>query len=232
MKSLSIHYIASYMIFMFGCIAFVAGCATPAGPIQVYQGSKRPQDEIMTLIVPTALEVLAVDGKEIDLPYFTGKDYKMELLPGIHKLQVIYKESWGDSTSSAVVVSDVSSFRLSAVAGTTMMLKHDGPRDLVTASRFSDMPTIWLFDPDTDQRIQPYAIEKYVPALFRAMHLSTSDTKIARTMSAEQSSSMAVAEDMVMQQDALQRLQFWWKMAGEQDRKAFKAWLAKNAPTE
>ena len=216
---------------VFLVILFAWGCATSTGLVQVYDGPQRPENEVVTLVVPAALEVLAVDGEEIKIPYFGGNDYKLHLLPGPHTLEVFYKESWGGPTSSGVVVSDVSMFRFEAQAGDVYLLQHDGPKNLVTASRFSDKPRIWLLDPGTGRRLQPYATEKYIPALLRAMRKYEAGNQAAAA-AAPQVSPAASAEDVVMQQDALKRLQFWWKIASAKDRKAFKDWLGKGAPTE
>ena len=121
-----------------GLVLTAWGCATPTGLVQVYEGPQRPENEIVTLIMPAALEVLAVDGEEIKIPYFGGSDYKLQLLPGPHTLELFYKESWGGPTASGVVVSDVSMFRFTAQAGAVYTAQHDGPKNLVTASRFSE----------------------------------------------------------------------------------------------
>lgn len=214
-----------------GLVLTVWGCATPTGLVQVYEGPQRPQNEVVTLTVPAALEVLAVDGEEIKIPYFGGSDYKLQLLPGQHTLELFYKESWGGPTDSGVVVSDVSMFRFTARAGAEYIAQHDGPKNLVLASRFSDMPRIWLVEPATGQRLEPYATEKYIPVVLRAMRKYAASGQTAAA-GAPQASSAASAEDVVMQQDALKRLQFWWKIAGKKDKKAFSDWLAQGAPTE
>ena len=116
-------------------------------------------------------------------------------------------------------------------AGAVYIAQHDGPRNLVTASRFSDKPRIWLLDPSTGERLEPYATEKYIPALLRAARKHAAGGQTAAA-GAPQASSAASAEDVVMQQDAVKRLQFWWKVASAKDRKAFKDWLDKGAPED
>ena len=220
-------------ITMFGVILLAWGCATPTGSFQAYEGPQRADGEVVLVMVPSSLEILALEGKEVKVPYFGGNDYRLELLPGTHTLEVFYKESWGGPTSSGVVVSDVNMFRFHAEAGATYMLKHNGPRDLVTASRFSDMPKIWLIESASGRRLEPYATAKYVPALLRAIRKSGAGDQATTTVSEPQVSSIPSStrhEDM--QRDALKRLTFWWKVAGKKDREAFKQWLAAGAPTE
>ena len=211
-------------------------CSSHTGPVQVYDGPKLPSQEVVKLIALSSLEVLAVDEKEIDLPYFSGKHYEMELLPGSRKLKVIYRETWGTPDSSSVlVVSDASLFQWNAKAGAAYLLKHDGPADTEQVDDFRKLPNIWLVDPETGRRIEPYAREKYgapVVRMFRKSALSdTASAADARKQpSAGTMGSALQAEDIVMQQDALKRLKFWWKMADERDRKAFREWMGTESP--
>lgn len=221
------------------CAAVLAAgaCAPHTGLVQVYDGPKRPSQEIVKLIALSSLEVLVVDGKEIDLPFFSGKQYEMELLPGSRKLKVIYRESLRrPDAQSQLFVSDAFLFQLNAKAGAVYLLEHDGPTRDQQVGDFIERPNIWLVDPETGQRIEPYAREKYGSAIVRFFRRpDASDTASAadagKQPSAGTMGSASQAEDIVMQQDALERLKFWWKEAGADVRQAFREWIGTESPS-
>ena len=137
-------------------------CAPHTGLVQAYDGPKRPSQEVVKLIVLSSLEVLAVDGKEIDLPFFSGKQYEMELLPGSRKLKVIYRESLRrPDAENELIVSDAFLFQLNAKAGAVYLLEHDGPTRGQPFDELTKRPNLWLVDPETGRRIEPYVREKY-----------------------------------------------------------------------
>ncbi len=216
-----------------------AGACAPhaAGPVQGYDGPKRPSQEVVKLIVLSSLEVLAVDEKKIDLPYFSGKHYEMELLPGSRKLKVIYRETWTmPDASSELVVSDASLFQWNTRAGAAYLLKHDGPTRDQPVDDFTKLPNIWLVDPETGRRIEPTAMEKYGAPIVRMFRKSVmSDTTPAADAGRQPPEgtvgSASQAEDLVMQQDALKRLKFWWKAAGKDERQAFREGVGTESPS-
>lgn len=228
-------------------------CAGAAGPIRLYEGTKKPDDEIARLLVPSELEVVAIDGEELDVPYVPDSQYQVELLPGDHQIAVVYSEYWGDPTVGNLVVSDAFYFRIALAAGSTYMFKHDAPEDLMNADISPRDIKIWLEQPQTGQTINAVSRGTYGTLLARTirqlgtgkeagkpkavvnspaidsgeMDSEKQTAATSQTLATQNDSSALLAEQIISQQNALVRLKFWWKMADGKQRKAFQVWIDK-----
>ncbi|HEB85798.1 MAG TPA: DUF2057 domain-containing protein [Gammaproteobacteria bacterium] len=238
-------------IWLIICVLFLSACANTNGPIRLYAGPQKSKNEIVTFRVPYELEVVAIDGRKLKMPYVPEGQYQFELLPGNHVLKVIYTAYWGDDTSGNVVVSDAFYFRVATTAGSSYVFKHNGPTDLVYASfdsQISDI-RIWLVQQKTGQTINAISTRAYGNYLTRALRHVVSGTEegkpvaiqeegakitvptssisppVTLSSTAKQTNASAlIAEQIIARQNALDRLKFWWKMANEKQRKAFQVW--------
>ena len=66
-------------------VVLLSACAGINSPVRLYDGAKRPDNEIVTLVIPYELEVVAVDGEKVKTPYVPDGQYRLELLPGDRK---------------------------------------------------------------------------------------------------------------------------------------------------
>ena len=225
-------------------LVLLSSCANANKPVRAYAGVERPAAEIARFQIPSALEILAVDGKKLETPYVPGSQYELEVLPGEHVLKVVYAELWGDPTTSEYVTSDAFLFKLSVGAGRTYVFKHNGPEDLVAAdfTRLGDI-RIWIEQLETGQTVQAENVTTYGSAVTRAILPSTYGqdvssgvqvtavqqtppaTVAAKQNPAQRATSALTAEQIISRQDAVDRLQFWWKLADEKQRTDFKAWI-------
>lgn len=230
---------------------FLSACASTNSTVRLYGGSEKPDSEIVKIRVPYELEVLSIDGRKLKTPYVPDGEYLLELLPGKHVFKVIYTEYWGDETSGNIEVSDAFYFQVATTAGSHYVFKHNGPADLVYASfnwSISDIK-IWLVQQETGQTINAASTSTYGNYLTRTLRQAasgteedkpvtdsntaqknntkmTSPTTLKLTAKPDDSSAL-IAEQIIAQQNALDRLKFWWKMADENQRKAFQAWTGK-----
>ncbi len=229
-------------------VVFLSACASTHGPVRVYDGAKRPDNEIVRFLIPSALEVVALDGKELKTPYIPDGQNQLELLPGDHELKVIYTEYWGDPSSGGLEVSDASYFKLATTAGSTYVFKHNGPTDLVHAGfgmLVNDIK-IWLEQRETGKTINAVNRGAYGGILTRTIRqvvtgkeegkpkegvtaLQKTGAKVTPAtpplVTDQGASSAVLAEQITSQQNAVDRLKFWWKMADEKQRKAFQIWI-------
>lgn len=231
-------------------LVLLSSCASASKPIRAYAGAERPAAEIARFQVPSALEILAFDGKKLETPYVPGSQYELEVLPGEHVLKVVYAELWGDPTSSEHVTSDAFLFKLSVSAGRTYKFKHNGPEDLVAAdfTQLSDI-RIWIEQPETGQAVKAENVTAYGSEVTRAIlpslsgqDAASSDVRLgtvqtmpaavpANQNSSQSETSALTAEQIISRQNAVDRLKFWWKLADEKQRKDFKAWIEnQNSP--
>lgn len=228
-------------------VVFLSACAGAAGPIRLYEGPKKPDNEIARFLVPSELEVVAIDGKALEAPYVPDGQYQVELLPGDHQIAVVYSEYWGDDTVGSLVVSDAFYFQFATAAGGTYVFKHNGPEDLVNANfdtLIGDIK-IWLEQRKTGQTINAASTSAYGGFLARTIRqvatgqgegtpkagvpsLQTNNAQAASPTlplpTDTGAASALIAEQIIAQQNALDRLKFWWKMADQKQRKAFQAW--------
>ena len=231
------------------CTITLSACASIKDPVQVYEGAKRPDSEIVKLLMPYELKVEQLDGKDLDTPYVPGGYYQIHLLPGEHQIMVFYEEYWGDATSGAIEISDIFNFKLTTTAGNRYIFKHTGPTDPVYADSGDSARdiNIWVKQQDTGQNTQ--AVNRVAGGFFASITgqsagdikagvvettvkppattdiTSTSPTVVEPVLAKDDTTSTVLAaEQIISQQDALERLKFWWKMADDKQRKAFQAW--------
>lgn len=232
-------------------VAFLlSACAAVSndGPVRLYTGAKKPDSEVVRLIIPGELKVEKLDGKKVETPYVPGGNYELQLLPGDHRIRIFYEEFWGDLTSGAMEKSDIFNFNLAAAAGSTYVFKHDGPKDVtnVDIGKSAKYIKIWVKHQDSGQTT--HAASKIESGIVADMmrkaagtakqgevvgqdgtpvataNVTSPATEPAQTLAKGTAASTAMAEKIVSEQDALDRLKFWWKMADEKQRKAFQAW--------
>ena len=229
------------------CTITLSACAGIENPVQVYDGVKKPEREIVTLVMPHELKVEQLDGKSLDTPYIPEGQYQLHLLPGDHQIMVFYEEFWGDASSGSIEVSDYFNFKITTTAGNYYIFEHTGPDDRLNADSWesaSDI-NIWVKQQGTGQNTQ--AVSRIAGGLIAGLTRpsssnikegmvetttgpSTADTTItpstatAPVLATDDSTSTALAEQIISQQDALERLKFWWKTADDKQRKEFQAW--------
>ena len=226
----------------------LSACAGIENPLQVYEGGKKPEGEIVTLVMPYELKVEQLDGKSLDTPYVPEGQYQLHLLPGNHQIMVFYEEFWGDASSGSIEVSDFFNFKLTTTAGSHYIFEHTGPDDRLNADNWesaSDI-NIWVKHLDTGQNTQ--AASRIDGGLIASLtRPSTSNIKegvvetktataptddlattslpaAAPPLAEDDAASTALAGQIISQQDALERLKFWWKTADDKQRKEFQAW--------
>lgn len=152
-----------YICFIIYCVSLF-GCAGISGHIRLYEGPKKTDDEIARFLVPSELELVAINGVELKAPYVPDSHYQVELLPGDHQIMVLYSEYWGDPTGGSLVVSDVFYLQITVVSGSTYMFKHNGPEDLMNVDILVSDIKIWLEQPKTGQTIE--AVSRSVSGIY------------------------------------------------------------------
>lgn len=235
----------------------LAACSNTKPVLRNYSGPERPRDQVAELIVPGAIEISSLDGGKFKAPYTGDQEYKISLTPGTHDIKVVYKELWGDPTSSIIVVSDRFKFRVNFQAGATYRLAHNGPEVPEDAPDTEYSINIWLQDPFSGQPIQAdnqvahqSIIDRSFDKIFKTDEdspmpdqgaIQAEEPPISAAVSADsptspggsapiptgdrQGSSPKDPVDSILAQDPLVRLQFWWKLADENQRQAFLDWV-------
>ncbi len=203
---------------------FLSACASVKGPVRSYSGAPRPAGEIACVMVPVDLEVRRIDGKKVEIPYRPEGRYEVQLLPGEHRLQLVYKHLWGDSISSMLVVSDVMALQFQARAGATYRIDYPQLADESAATAYADEPRAWLTDPATGTRVEAVAVAAGGSQINRAIRGAFAGGGAASAAAAPGADGTAAAERRVLEADRLERLKFWWKLADPDQRQQFLDW--------
>jgi uncharacterized protein YccT (UPF0319 family) len=232
-------------------ILTASACASPVKSVQVYPGPARPDTEVAKVLVPPELEILTVDGEDIEVPFADVSDYELRLLPGPHELVMVYQKLWGNEAQAKLVVSDAVGVQLDAKAASSYQLEYEHPRNVDAAEQSARDFKVWVVDPATGQRTESYFVESYGPPLNRALRnvfskgdkpgtqratpvpnpAQASVTAGATSASGNSNQDPAVAaEQVIAQQDALDRLKFWWKLADDKQKRAFRIWIVDGSP--
>ncbi len=210
-------------------VLFLSACSSTSGPVRLYEGTPKQDSNIVKLIVPAALDILEIDNKAFkDSPYIIDGQYQLDLLPGVHNFKVRYSQIWGSDALGMMVSSGVFYFTLDTSAGSVYNFKHNGPEDLLDAE-FDNLVgdiEIWLEEhKDGQQKIarKIEAVGVYTYSNLQSSFLGEGGVVSKRTAAKGVDRQVPVADQV--QQKANEQLEFWWKIADAQQRKAFQAWL-------
>jgi len=221
-------------------------CSSGRGSILLYEAGQRGEQNIVTITVPAAIEILEVDGKKFKhSPGIIDGFYQLEVIEGTHSFKVFYSQVWGSNAFGSMVESGVFHFKFNALAGHRYAFEHNGPKDIFYAEIESDIDVdninIWLNDDNSKEQIKAAKIDN--PGFFpNILGYSSSDTGeiqlVKDKVSANKAEDRTKDEKMkslvnqtqqkksdIIQQKAAEQLEFWWKIADAEQRKIFQRWL-------
>lgn len=208
-------------------LLFLNACSSTSGPVHLYEGAKQSDSEVVKLIVPAALDVIELDGKEFkDSPSISEGQYQLELLPGSHALKVVYSQVWGGDALGSMVKSDDFYFMIDAMAGSIYEFKHNGPEELLSAEfdRSINDIKIWLEEQKTGNKIETISVHAYNGLLYGSV--AGNDGAGTSKAAAKKDVSQAQQKELnQVKQKASKQLEFWWKIANVEQRTAFQRWL-------
>ena len=93
----------TFLPLFFSTILLMA--CSPTGPLRFYSGPPQPKNQLATVVVPAAITVQSIDGKEVDSPSKVSGSYEVQLPPGHHLIDFRYMLYWGDSVTGMLVKS-------------------------------------------------------------------------------------------------------------------------------
>ncbi len=216
-------------------VGLLSGCAQQA-PVQLYAGESRSQSQVLTLVVPTELEIRSINGK----PYsaansmFGANDKTLHLQPGAYQVHAFYKNGFdiAGGVSHEVVRGRTAIFDFEGQAGEEWRLEFERPQNLAEAKKFeTDFPA-WALNTRTGERHAAQAGNRNT-SMFNALTIS-SEVPQEATSVAPLGSAAATAQAVALQpapaatlphSDAtLTTLQQMWNLLTPESRKAFLNW--------
>ncbi len=203
-------------------IGFLLQACAPTGPVKFFEGQDRPNSEIARVMVPGPITVESIDGREVKVPSKEEGFYELRLLPGKHIIAFKYKLYWGSINSGMLVKSDLAAVDTNFEAGKVYELTYKKPKDEEEAFAFSNDFKATLIDRTSGQKTASFKIKNLEAALLARN--TQQNNGAAQTVAAPKTQAMPTA-DQAVNEDPVKRLKFWWLMASEKERKAFREWM-------
>ena len=194
------------------------------GPVRFYSGPPLPKQELAIVVVPAAITVRSIDGKEVDSPSKETGTYEVQLKPGHHLIAFRYELSWGTNESGMLVKSKQVGVDTNFEAGKTYQIRYKVPHDADEAYDYLSDFNATLVDLSNGQQYHSYEIANLNTIL--ATKLTDTKTPPAAAQTATMPATTAkLSADAAVNEDPVKRLKFWWLMASPQQRQQFTQWM-------
>lgn len=214
----------------------LAACAQQPH-VQLYPGSPLPAEQIVTLTIPSELEVLSINGQAYSAAnsMFGANDKQLHLQPGSYRINAFYKNGFDidGGISHEVVRGRTAIFEFDGEAGDRWKLDFKRPQNLEQARKFADSFPAWAVEQGDGERIEASAGGRNVSA-FNAMLLNTEVQEQPTTVAplgAQPAGNAAVTLSTPAPQASLPHsdatlttLQQMWNLLSPESRKAFLEW--------
>ncbi|MFC3152152.1 DUF2057 family protein [Litoribrevibacter euphylliae] len=215
-------------LFLLSVSALVlSGCVTTGGPLHYYKGDKKADDQLVTVVLPEEVDVVAVNNRKRALPLVRGKTYQVKLLPGLNELVLEYDTIWElDSDSHENVTSDVVMVSQVMKAGEVYTISVPKFDTLNAAKTFAKNFKVELVKQSTGEKVvsKParYGVVSNVP-------MNQLISNVEAGVTGESEVVVHGLEDRKHQAaglySPLQNLRYWWREASEQERELFEDWM-------
>ncbi|WP_313209499.1 DUF2057 family protein [Stutzerimonas nitrititolerans] len=224
-------------LFIIAMAGLLAACAQQRH-VQLYSGASLPESQILTLVVPSELEIRSINGQ----PYsaantmFGASDKRLHLQPGAYQVHAFYKNGFDidGGMSHEVVRGRTAIFDFEGQAGETWRLEFDRPQNLAEARAFeTDFPA-WAENTRTGERHEAQAGNRntsVLSAMLGSSEVAPEATSVAPLGAAEPATQAVTlrqspsATATLPHSDAtLTTLQQMWNLLTPQSREAFLKW--------
>ena len=132
----------------------LAACAQQSH-IQLYSGSPLPESQIVTVAVPSELEVQSINGQPVSAANsITANERQLQLQPGSYRINAYYKRGFdiGGGISHEIVRGRTAIFTIDGQAGELWRLEFTQPQNLEQAKIFESQFNAWALNTRTGER--------------------------------------------------------------------------------
>ena len=221
-------------LFVIAMACLLAACAQQPH-VQLYSGSPLPESQVLTLVVPSELEIRSINGQPHSAAnsMFGASDKRLHLQPGAYQVNAFYKNGFDidGGISHEVVRSRTAIFNFEGKAGETWRLEFDRPQNLAEAKAFeTDFPA-WALNTRTGKRIEAEAGNRntsVLSAMLGSTEVSPEAASVAPLDSAPQAVSLnpapAASATLPHTDATLTTMQQLWNLLSPESRAAFMKW--------
>ncbi|MCQ4287718.1 DUF2057 domain-containing protein [Pseudomonas stutzeri] len=224
-------------LFVIAMACLLAACAQQPH-VQLYSGAPLPESQVLTLVVPSELEIRSINGQPHSAAnsMFGASDKRLHLQPGAYQVHAFYKNGFDidGGISHEVVRSRTAIFNFEGKAGETWRLEFDRPQNLAEAKAFeTDFPA-WALNTRSGERIEAQAGNRNTSVLSAMLGSSevapeaTSVTPLGSATAAPQAVSLnpapAAMATLPHSDATLTTLQQMWNLLTPESRSAFLKW--------
>ena len=203
--------------------------------VQLYSGAPLPESQVLTLIVPSELEIRSINGQPHSAAnsMFGASDKRLHLQPGAYQVQAFYKNGFDidGGMSHEVVRGRTAIFNFEGKAGETWRLEFERPQNLAEAQAFeTDFPA-WAVNTRSGERIEAEAGNRntsVLSAMLGSSEVAAEATSVAPLGSETQGVSLkpapAATASLPHSDATLTTLQQMWNLLSPESRAAFLKW--------
>ncbi len=211
-------------LLLFSSVLLMACSAT--GPVKFYSGPALPKDQLAIVVVPAAITVLSIDGKDVKSPSKETGTYEVQLTPGHHLIAFRYELFWGPIDAGMLVKSKLIGVDARFEAGKTYELRYKVPRDYEQATNYLSEFHARLIDVNSGQQYESYKIRNLDAIVAAKLGNTTAPASAQMTKTVTTPAvTPQLSADTAVNEDPVKRLKFWWLMANKQQRQEFTEWM-------
>ncbi len=220
------------------CALFLSACAR-SPVVQLYDGPTKSDSQVLTVRVPSEIEVFTINGKEVDgVNTFFATDFKeLKFTPGRYEILAYYKELWQlDADNHEIVKSNPANFIVDGKAGEKWQLGYEKPQDVEEARALEDTFSGWALNTASGEKVaakESGLILKrgfLAPITGEEVSSAAADSvapqQTATPAPAPSTPAPATQATPAPAGSYLDTLKAQWKQATPQERREFLQWIA------
>ncbi len=222
--------------------AFLLTACNRSPVVQLYEGAKQPDSQVLTIRVPTDLEVFTINGREVDgVNTFFNTDHKdLKLSPGRYEILAYYKRLWDiDADNHEVMKSDPALFVVDGNAGEFYRLGFERPQNVTQARALEEDFSGWVENLSTGEKTPSQAsglvlnrgfLAPITGAEVQTKGASAVEPKavdaVAPASTARQETASGAQDAGGQQASYLDTLKAQWNQATQEERRQFLQWIS------